>query len=342
MEKNDDILVSVIVPVYNTGMYLQECIESILEQTIPVYEIILVDDNSNDNSASICDKYADNYSNIHVIHKEKNEGLSAARNTGMRVAKGEYLLFCDSDDKLKLEMVEKICKPIEDIKLDIVMCGYETFPRGRMVLPKLPYNCLMKGKDLIQYNKRIHSDNEFCFTWRFLFRRKYLLEKEIWFDENVKIGEDMLFNTKAIMETEHFWVLNHALYMYRIDNMNSIMRTKYKPDLLENLKKQYCEKIKISEEYDLMRDDGWNQDMGCYYITAFRDMLFRNLMNSPEKEKEKKKVLYQILNSNLLTENYKRVGSKIYLGSKRAAIFHFFCKYKFVNIVYYKLKRDYK
>ena len=89
-----------------------------------------------------------------------------------------------------------------------------------------------------------------------------------------------------------------------------------------------------------MRDDGWKSDMGFYYITAFRDMLFRNLMNSPEKEK--KKALYQILNSNLLTENYKRVGSKIYLGSKRAAIFHFFCKHKFVNIVYYKLKRDYK
>jgi len=273
MENKDDILVSVIVPVYNTGRYLQECIGSILEQTVPVYEIILVDDNSNDNSASICDRYAESYSNICVIHKEKNEGLSAARNTGMRVAKGEYLLFCDSDDKLKLEMVEKICKPIEEIKLDIVMCGYETFPRGRMVLPQFPYNCLMNGKNLIQYNKRIHSDNEFCFTWRFLFRRKYLLEKEIWFDENVKIGEDMLFNTKAIMETDYFWVLDQALYMYRIDNMNSIMRTKYKPDLLENLKKQYCEKIKVSEEYDLMRDDGWNQDMGFYYITAFRDML---------------------------------------------------------------------
>ena len=132
MENKDDILVSVIVPVYNTEMYLQECIGSILEQTVPVYEIILVDDNSNDNSASICDRYAESYSNICVIHKEKNEGLSAARNTGMRVAQGEYLLFCDSDDKLKLEMVEKICKPVEEIKLDIVMCGYETFPRGEM------------------------------------------------------------------------------------------------------------------------------------------------------------------------------------------------------------------
>ena len=75
-----------------------------------------------------------------------------------------------------------------------------------------------------------------------------MLEKEIWFDENVKIGEDMLFNTKAIMETDYFWVLDQALYMYRIDNMNSIMRTKYKPDLLENLKKQYSKKIKVSED----------------------------------------------------------------------------------------------
>ena len=91
------MLISIIVPVYNVENYLKECIDSILRQEFRDYEIILVDDGSKDDSGKICDEYGKKYSFISVIHK-KNGGLSDARNFGLKIAKGEYILFIDSDD----------------------------------------------------------------------------------------------------------------------------------------------------------------------------------------------------------------------------------------------------
>ena len=90
-------LVSIIVPVYNVEKYLKRCVDSILAQTFIDYELILVDDGSSDSSDIICDEYAAKFDKIYVIH-QKNGGLSAARNAGMSIARGEYFLFCDSDD----------------------------------------------------------------------------------------------------------------------------------------------------------------------------------------------------------------------------------------------------
>ena len=98
-------MVSIIVPVYNVEEYLRECVDSILNQTYSDVEVILVDDGSTDQSGNICDEYAKMDSRIKVIHK-KNGGVSAARNTGIGEASGEYLMFVDSDDAIHPELVE--------------------------------------------------------------------------------------------------------------------------------------------------------------------------------------------------------------------------------------------
>lgn len=95
IEKKD--LISIIVPVYNCNQFLSYCVESLLSQSYKNLEILLVDDGSTDNSGKICDSYSNNYKFIHTIH-QKNEGLSAARNTGIENAKGEWVLFVDGDD----------------------------------------------------------------------------------------------------------------------------------------------------------------------------------------------------------------------------------------------------
>ena len=106
------MLITVIIPVYKVEQYLVECIESVISQTYKDIEIILVDDGSPDNCPIICDQYAEQYSNIRVIHKE-NGGLSSARNRGLEVSNGEYIVFLDSDDILVETAIE-----------DIVMCLY--------------------------------------------------------------------------------------------------------------------------------------------------------------------------------------------------------------------------
>lgn len=118
----NDSLVSVIVPIYNVEKYLRRCVESILSQSYKKMEIILVDDGSEDGSSQICDYYEEIDERIHVVHKE-NGGLSDARNAGIDICKGEYLLFIDSDDYIRSDMVEGMLEVAIKEEADIVECG---------------------------------------------------------------------------------------------------------------------------------------------------------------------------------------------------------------------------
>ena len=112
-------LISVIVPVYNVESYVAECIESIQNQTYMNLEIILVDDGSKDMSGDICDQYAAYDERIKVIHQE-NGGLSAARNTGIEAANGDYISFVDSDDYIRLTLFEDMLQLLKEYDLDII------------------------------------------------------------------------------------------------------------------------------------------------------------------------------------------------------------------------------
>ena len=118
----NDSLVSIIVPIYNVEKYLRRCVESILSQSYKKMEIILVDDGSEDGSSQICDYYEEIDERIHVVHKE-NGGLSDARNAGIDICKGEYLLFIDSDDYIRSDMVEGMLEVAIKEEADIVECG---------------------------------------------------------------------------------------------------------------------------------------------------------------------------------------------------------------------------
>lgn len=114
---------SVIVPVYNVAPYLKECVNSILSQTFRDFELILVDDGSTDSSGKMCDELAKEDSRIIVVHQH-NQGLSAARNTGIGMAKGEYLAFVDSDDYIEREMFQKQIEASRRYNADLVMCRF--------------------------------------------------------------------------------------------------------------------------------------------------------------------------------------------------------------------------
>ena len=120
-------LVSIVIPIYNVEKYLNECVDSVIVQTYHDLEIILVDDGSTDNSGKLCDEYKKIDDRIKVIH-QKNGGLSAARNTGMDSAIGEYLYFLDSDDYIEPQTVERLVDTIEQEKADIVLFdGYVVY-----------------------------------------------------------------------------------------------------------------------------------------------------------------------------------------------------------------------
>lgn len=122
----DEIKVSVIVPVYNVEQYLEECVDSLVNQTLKGIEILLVDDGATDSSGDICDQYAREYKNIRVIHKA-NGGLGDARNVGFAEAVGKYIYFIDSDDYLDLDALEFLYNESEQNHLDVLMFSAESF-----------------------------------------------------------------------------------------------------------------------------------------------------------------------------------------------------------------------
>ena len=132
-------MVSIIVPIYNVEQYISKCIESILAQTYRDFELILVDDGSPDNCGKICDEYAKQDSRVHVIHQE-NKGVSAARNAGISLAKGEYIMLVDSDDFITENMLEKMHDCIAESGSDIVICGMNTFLDGEETEDKSQMN----------------------------------------------------------------------------------------------------------------------------------------------------------------------------------------------------------
>ncbi len=124
-------LVSIIVPIYNTAEYLPACLDSIINQTYQNLEIILIDDGSTDNSREIANNYTKKDPRIKLVH-QKNQGLSAARNTGIKNTTGQYITFVDSDDKIESQMIENMLNAIQKTNANIVCCSFkEIFPNGK-------------------------------------------------------------------------------------------------------------------------------------------------------------------------------------------------------------------
>ena len=152
-------------------------------------------------------------------------------------------------------------------------------------------------------------------------------------------GEDVPFNIQAVMEASRIFVLQKILYFYRTNNTNSIMRTKYKPDLDELVQRQYQKKIELTYQYHLDQIDSWMEDLAYYYITGFADMLFNNAMNGPvEKQKEAVK---KIIRMPLLSNNFQKCKGRLFHRGRINAIFWIACWWKIDWIVWLFVKNKY-
>lgn len=211
---NEGKKVSVIVPIYNMEEYLERCIQSIIEQSYSNLEIILIDDGSTDSSKKIIEHYRRMDERIVAIFKE-NGGLSDARNCGIKVAKGEYLLFVDSDDYIHSECVrELICIALKE-ECDIVQCAMEKgmdehFPDRKMIKRYRIYN---HYTIFLQRNLAVAACGK-------LYKRSVLAD--LYFPVG-KLNEDEFFTYKVAYQAEKIAILEDALYYYFQRN-GSIMR----------------------------------------------------------------------------------------------------------------------
>ena len=244
---------SVIVPVYGVEKYLDECVSSILSQTYADFELILVDDCSPDRCPAMCDGYALRDSRVRVLHKEKNEGLGFARNSGMELAQGEYILFADSDDTLSLDTLSAYAEEVAD-KPDVVACGLtfchenkkgETV-RREVVTPQAFYCDSPQGKaDMLAM---LTENRVFQYAWNKAYRREFLLSVGAKF-EKTKLIEDFLFNIDVFSKANAIRALNAAYYFYRKPK-HETLASKYNADFFALVKRRYTLAQAFLQEFD--------------------------------------------------------------------------------------------
>lgn len=215
---------SIIIPVYNVENYLSKCLDSIINQTLLDIEIICIDDGSMDNSFKILLEYAKIDSRISIIKKE-NGGLSSARNAGMNVAKGNYICFVDSDDYIAFDFCERLYTEILEHNPDIIVFGANIFPMTKETDSWTYNNLSPYTQQFKKFEPEILLSNNrgYPFVWRNSFKRSFLVKYNLKFDENVKFGEDTVFQVCAFPGANNISYIGDKLYNYRYDRKNSLM-----------------------------------------------------------------------------------------------------------------------
>lgn len=218
-------MVSIIVPVYQARDYLPRCLESILGQTYKNFEIILVDDGSDDGSELICEEYSQKNSNICCIHK-KNGGVSQARNTGIEQAKGEYLLFVDSDDYIENDYLENAMKALDKEHADIYLCGYQNVLRGGKVKGETYYPSVNDGMrcraDKSRIVMKLFQSTTLHAIGTKIYKREIVVKHGIRFQEKWKYYEDIYFCLCCLSHCDKIYVQNKIMYYYRKDIASSL------------------------------------------------------------------------------------------------------------------------
>lgn len=227
--------ISIIVPVYNTELYLENCINSILNQTYENLEIILVNDGSKDKSGLICDKYAKIDNRIIVIHKE-NGGVSSARNVGINLSTGDYIVFIDSDDWVECNMIKTLVKIIEKNDYDVIMFGayIEDLEHQRVDEFRVKTEDYKDKNEIMSIIPELIREEKINSLWTKIYKASIIQEKNIRFNEELSIAEDGLFNYEIFKHIKSFCTINNLLYHYMIRNVISLTK-RYNPSKYEML-----------------------------------------------------------------------------------------------------------
>lgn len=263
-------LVSVIVPVYNAEMYIQECMESLLRQTYPYLEIILVNDGSMDASVSLCEAYEKKDERIILVHQD-NKGVSAARNHGLWIASGEWVTFVDSDDWVEDNYIQVLLKNASD-DVDIV-CG--NLPKGRLFSEKVQKDTLFMALLFAEHG----------YAWGKLIRRSCISHE---FPMGVQYAEDYIFYIALMKNLRGMKTVGSNGYHYRIRKGSLSVK-----DVNEaHTNREFLNKYTFAEAYSMIRGmtaeyDGKVADViwaHCFYIEALLILLFFRI-SSQDNEK---------------------------------------------------------
>lgn len=266
-------LVSIIVPIWNVEPYIRRCLDSIVSQTYPYLEIILVDDGSPDNCGKICDEYAEKDDRIEVIH-QTNQGVSVARQVGLDASTGDCFFYCDPDDYMESDMIECLIKEMEQSDADMVTCNFLN-KDGKEVIQ--PYH---DEKDLL--DKILRGEVAYN-LWQILFKREFIVKYHISFTPNwLSNAEDTLFLSRCIASAPKVCHYNKGLYHYILRD-KSLINTRSK-------KSFYSKMAMISEVKRFVNPKQFDDLFACkrhVYIYAYESRYWKEMKNLYPEIKEK-------------------------------------------------------
>ena len=216
--------VSIIIPCYNAGKYLSECLDSILVQDEQDFEVIIIDDGSVDHTLDVAQAYAQRDERIAVYHQE-NAGVSAARNLGLSYAKGEWVTFVDGDDLVTQDMLSVMLNATDD-RTDMVVCAHETFGDAQECFwPQTKWYALSgEAKRHAAALRLIEGDAVLNIMCNKLHRRELIERESIRLTEGVAIAEDALFNLEAVLCGKGVEYVNRVTYRYRIHSQSATQK----------------------------------------------------------------------------------------------------------------------
>lgn len=332
--------ISIIVPVYNASAYLEKCINCLLNQTYNNIEIILINDGSVDDSYDKCKKLAEQYDNIVVI-TQKNLGPSAARNSGIRVATGDYITFVDADDEIDNNYLELMESSIDE-DIDIVCCSYKVLESGKeesMFENDFSANTVLEKEPIFlqlmyrHYGHQGENSTAIGVPWGKLFRTSFLEEYNLLFDTNLRRMQDNDFIMRCVYFAKGVKYINNFLYIYRVEHNNSYKTYSYSPDIylkiLNNRDKFY--KAHPDLNTDLIRR---------YFIKeCFIDLMLSIHYYVGESETKVMAIenIKQLVKEGIFSQLIKQKEVKRELTRKQV-IQYYLVKYKRYNILYHIYK----
>lgn len=292
-------MISVVVPVYNVAQYLPDCVRSILMQNVADMEVILVDDGSTDNSGALCEQYAKRYSNVKVIHQE-NAGLSAARNTGIENAKGEFITFVDSDDMLAEGFISTALEIAQTYQAEFIAFSHVRC-EAEVQWP-IDYALKIKNVETHVYDERVQKMQKFLIgteigttAWAKVYRRE--LFETIRYPEG-KYHEDVFTTYKVVDKACRIVSISQEGYFYR-KSPNSITTSGFSEKRLDSVEGKLQQLAFIRENYPSLRKEAetgviyaCNQ---CMMLMAQAKYKNREILNSFQ-------VLYRKYGKSYLTE----------------------------------------
>lgn len=299
-----ELLISMIVPVYNGEKFLRRAVESVLCQMDGRVELVLVDDGSTDSSGAICDEYASEHRDIQVVHK-KNGGLSSARNAGIEVASGQYICFLDADDYLDKETCGQLIDVIVRHHPDMIDYGWKYVSSGGEVtanlhgVPKgvLLDDCVIREMILPPLLNLRKDDEHFIYDFACtkVFKTGIVKEKNVRFDETRRIWEDRPFSVTYLLYCKTFYSVPQSFYNY-VDMPNSLSRRYHLEFFNVILKNYHLYRNLYGEIYDFE-----TQYVNDYWSQAIENMIFRSLEQKDNQEVIRSNILDTLRNEQVRT-----------------------------------------